>query len=346
MSCGISFIIPVYNAENYLRQTLDSIVKQDDGNIEIICVNDGSTDNSFEMLESYSQQYACIHVISQRNSGITVARNVGLRQAQGDWICFIDDDDILAQGAVNLIENKADPTCQIVYFQYSPFSTDSPNQQDNDVKGIQYFTEVQIRHIQADCINRFRSNKPVIPHSVLPTPWAKIYRHEFLQNFGFHFRDEVTHEEDVVFNFELLSKVRKAMQIDSILYYYRWSISSESHRYRPQILSSVNKTLDAYKEIIQQDYPQRKDIAELYRYRVLWELLYCIYLGPMHAQNPHSYSQRKLEFINLLNGPRFKGIFSSVSTLRFEWPQATLSTLIKYRQFWLLNLLGKLKRRI
>lgn len=106
----ISVIIPVYNASKYLNDCLESIIAQDiKYPFEIICVNDGSKDNSLEILESYSSKYDFIKVIDQSNSGSTLARNTGINNASGDWILFVDSDDKLPKDALsNLFIPEAD----------------------------------------------------------------------------------------------------------------------------------------------------------------------------------------------------------------------------------------------
>ena len=91
----VSVVIPVYNVEDYLRDCLDSIVNQTLKDIEIICINDGSTDNSLEILEHYKSKDERIKVISQENGGISAARNKGIDLASGDYISFIDSDDYI-----------------------------------------------------------------------------------------------------------------------------------------------------------------------------------------------------------------------------------------------------------
>ena len=120
----VSFLIPVYNAERDLPKALDSIVQQDDGTIEIICVNDGSKDGSGKVLEEYSQRYPFIHVFTQENQGITCARNAALAQATGEWLCFVDNDDIVAEHAVKVFHQTAEPDLDIVYYDYEKFITD------------------------------------------------------------------------------------------------------------------------------------------------------------------------------------------------------------------------------
>ncbi|MFT8787578.1 MAG: glycosyltransferase [Bifidobacterium psychraerophilum] len=342
MECTVSFLIPVYNSASVLAETLDSILDQDDGSIEIICVNDGSTDSSGDVLSSYSKTHSCVRVVSQQNQGITAARNAALSHATGQWVCFVDNDDIVAANAVSVIHQVTDDTCDIVYFNYQRFSSSLPDQSDNRVGNDRYLRGKDIEKLQSDCINRFRSNVPLISHSVLPTPWAKVYRLEFLRTHNLCFRQEVTHEEDIVFNFEVLAHVNVAKMVDYTMYYYRWSVYSESHRYRPQMASSASETLCAYHDIVQRCYADRQDIALLYRYRVLWELMYCVFLGPMHQQNPQSYGKRRQQFRTLLRSPEYRGVFNGISTLKFEPFQSILATCIRFRQFWLLNLLGKI----
>lgn len=89
----VSIIVPVYNVENYLRKCLDSLINQTLKNIEIICINDGSTDNSLSILEEYASKDERIIVINQENAGVSSARNRGLEIATGEYIAFVDADD-------------------------------------------------------------------------------------------------------------------------------------------------------------------------------------------------------------------------------------------------------------
>ncbi len=90
----ISVIIPVYNAEKYLRECLDSIVKQTLQEIEIICIDDGSTDNSLAVLREYERKDERLKIIEQANSGAGVARNAGMKAARGEYLAFMDADDV------------------------------------------------------------------------------------------------------------------------------------------------------------------------------------------------------------------------------------------------------------
>ena len=100
----ISIIVPVYNVEKYLKECLDSLINQTLEDIEIICINDGSTDNSLAILEEYQKKDSRIKVFSQKNQGVSAARNLGIEKATGEYLTFLDSDDRLELN-----------TCEILY---------------------------------------------------------------------------------------------------------------------------------------------------------------------------------------------------------------------------------------
>ena len=121
----ISIIIPVYNVEDYLSQCLDSVLSQDFDDFEVICVNDGSTDNSLIILEKYAKLDSRIKIISQINGGLGSARNTGLKHANGEYVMFIDSDDYISEGSLkkiyyNAVSNNSD----IVIFEFCQFGED------------------------------------------------------------------------------------------------------------------------------------------------------------------------------------------------------------------------------
>ena len=89
----VSIVVPVYNAEKYIRECIDSIINQKYQNIELILVNDGSTDNSYDIINGFNDNR--IIIINQENQGVSTARNIGIEAAKGDYFCFVDADDLL-----------------------------------------------------------------------------------------------------------------------------------------------------------------------------------------------------------------------------------------------------------
>lgn len=113
----VSVIIPVFNAQKYLRDCLDSIIFQSLKDIEIICINDGSEDHSLELLNEYSQKHYNINVLVQKNYGRSIARNRGISQAKGEYIIFLDSDDLLESYALAYLWNIAKKNdLDVLYF--------------------------------------------------------------------------------------------------------------------------------------------------------------------------------------------------------------------------------------
>lgn len=107
ISQKLSIIIPVYNLEEYLSNCLDSILNQDFKDYELLLINDGSTDTSGEICNHYASKDKRIQVSHQKNAGVSVARNLGLEKARGEWICFVDGDDLLAENSLEKLIDQA-----------------------------------------------------------------------------------------------------------------------------------------------------------------------------------------------------------------------------------------------
>lgn len=105
---SISVIVPAYNAEDYLPACLDSITSQDiEETFEIVCINDGSTDSTADILDKYDRNYPYLKVITQKNSGLSAARNAGIKTSSGDYIMFVDSDDAILEGTLRAVYTKA-----------------------------------------------------------------------------------------------------------------------------------------------------------------------------------------------------------------------------------------------
>lgn len=122
----ISVIVPVYNVEDYLGECLDSLITQTLSDIEIICINDGSTDNSLEILTNYSKRDSRIKIITQENKGLSSARNRGFEFINGKYTYFIDSDDILKSDALEKLYNLAcDKNTDFIIFKLINFDSET-----------------------------------------------------------------------------------------------------------------------------------------------------------------------------------------------------------------------------
>lgn len=209
----ISIIIPVYNAEKYLQKCLDSILEQTYQNLEIIIVNDGSTDNSGQICQEYEKKDSRIIYIEKENGGVSDTRNTGLDRMTGSYVTFVDSDDWVEPNYVKflyekLIEHQAD----IVVGNYTRF---------NESNSVFYF------HTSADYYEKVYDNKSILDclydskellNSALIVAWGKIYKKEIIANFRFPI-DRIG--EDALFNLKALLDSEKVVYVNKSAYIYR-----------------------------------------------------------------------------------------------------------------------------
>ena len=203
----ISVIIPVYNVENYLRQCLDSILNQTYTDFEAICVNDGSTDNSLNILKEYAQKDSRIKVISQKNKGLSGARNTALKFANGKYICFVDSDDYVKETYLETFMKYIDQA-DCVQVNFEPFG--------NTDKNTQIFYEKYTHHLKSQL---FEMSPKVYCRTYMGV-WDTIYKMEIINKYKIKF-PEGRIFEDHPFKYKYLCHCKNIYWINSKLYYYR-----------------------------------------------------------------------------------------------------------------------------
>jgi glycosyltransferase involved in cell wall biosynthesis len=215
----ISIIIPVYNVEAYLEECLDSIISQDLSEIEIICVNDGSTDSSLSILERYAAKDKRIIIIDQLNGGPGRARNTGLKKAQGEYIFFPDSDDyLLTSNALSLLYTVAFK--QNLEIASSNFTT------ANDKKKESYII------LKTSTISDGKHFLQNIKTS--PSACAKLYKRSYLDSIHFQFDETILYEDSEAFP-RFYIHASRVSHIDVALYFYRQ---------RPNSIMTQNPTIN------------------------------------------------------------------------------------------------------
>jgi len=213
----VSVIIPVYNVEEYLEECLDSVINQTLNEIEIICVNDGSTDNSLKILERYSHKDNRIKIITQKNCGLGCARNSGIKEAKGEYILFLDSDDyILKDTCEQLYENAYSNNSDAVIFKISRFNENSFNY-SNPAFGLDNIFKDE------DFLNfTFRYND--IKKYVLNASYSaclKLYKKSFLDSYNDFQFSVSTAYEDVLFHVKLMLRASRLSFSPNYFYCYR-----------------------------------------------------------------------------------------------------------------------------
>lgn len=221
----VSIIIPAYNVENYITECLLSIVKQTLKDIEIIVINDGSTDNTGELISEFAQLDPRINYISQSNSGQSATRNLGLKIAKGEYISFVDSDDWIDNHFLEKLYNSA-------------ISNDCDIAIATIIRKRKHFQKYRVLYREEKiCVNLNEKIKACdIPHCCYV--WNKIYKRKLLENSDFLVG---RYYEDVLWLPEIIKKAKKIVTVPNINYYYRVNASSTV-----KSVQSLKKQEDAY----------------------------------------------------------------------------------------------------
>lgn len=204
----VSVILPVYNAQDYLVQCLDSLIQQTLKNIEIICINDGSTDQSSEILQRYAQKDSRIVFIEQENAGPAVARNQGLAAARGQYLMFCDSDDWFALDACErMVVTLKEASVDLVVCDVMTARDDIDYQRDDEV----FHALTLSGYYELPDERKYRVN------SVL---WNKIFKRELIQQYDICFPISKI-AEDSSFVFQYTSVAKNVFGLEEILYYRR-----------------------------------------------------------------------------------------------------------------------------
>ncbi len=212
----ISVIVPVYNVEKYLKNCLDSILNQTFSDIEIICVNDGSTDKSRKILEEYKNQDCRIKIVDKENGGLSSARNAGYKVAQGEFISYIDSDDwvdntMLEKLYKSMTAYNTDITiCAVHQYDESKGKIDDSNP---------YYTLGFFNETFDDRAFSYKDTKPFIM-DVCVMAWNKLYRKSFIDECKAEFPEGLIFEDGPFF-FSIFFKTSRVSIVRDFLYYYR-----------------------------------------------------------------------------------------------------------------------------
>ena len=230
----VSVVIPVYNVEDYLVECLDSIVNQTLKDIEIICINDGSTDKSLDILNEYAKKDSRFKIFSQENGGHAVATNKGIEIAKGEYLYLMDSDDILKvqtalEDTYNLAEEK---NVDFVLFQAINYYMDT-----NELVKKENYSMNKLADFVGDKVFNWEDIKDYI-FTITVTPWSKLYNRKFIEECGAKFPEGLVFEDNVFF-WEVLFSAKRIVFYREHLFVRRWHSSSFTISGGSQFIDSI-----------------------------------------------------------------------------------------------------------
>ncbi len=211
----LSVIIPVYNVENYLNECLDSVTSQTLDDMEIICIDDGSTDNSPYILKEYQKKDSRIKIITKENGGQATARNLGIKEAQGEYIAFVDSDDFIEPTMFEKLYTKSkDNNLDIAMCKIATYD----NQTEEIKNNVWYYMLGVFRDFEKDIFNH-KDTKEFTCH-IAVTPYNKIYKTTLLKENNILFPEGLIFEDEKFF-YDTYLRAKRVSIVDEFLYYYR-----------------------------------------------------------------------------------------------------------------------------
>lgn len=232
-----SVIIPVYNAKGTLRRCLDSLVGQQFSNYELLLINDGSTDGSDTICREYANTYSCVRYFAKENGGVSSARNLGLEQAEGEYILFVDSDDyVSADYFASLSSALKNDTADLLMFGYSNFGGVST---EWDTGEFYEDAETGVAERAASAVRQY----------LFSSLWSKAFKRQIIERGNIRFADDLAIGEDLAFIFSYAMHIRSIASISDKLYNvdvsYGNSLSRKTRSYLTEQLMEVNRRMYA-----------------------------------------------------------------------------------------------------
>lgn len=216
----VSVIVPVYNVKEVLKKCVDSILNQTYKNIEIILINDGSSDNSGKICDEYEIKYKGIKVFHQKNSGVSAARNVGIEAATGDYIQFVDSDDYIEPNMIEKLVQAMNDNVHLVICGYRCICINGTNKEIiASIKGT--FNKDQFTFFFGKLFSE----------GLINSPCNKLYRKRMLKIYNIIFDDNLNMGEDLLFNIKYFKICNGITIIDDSLYNYFNSDNSLTRKF-------------------------------------------------------------------------------------------------------------------
>lgn len=329
----VSIIIPFYNAEKYLISCINNINSQTYKNIEVIFINDGSNDNSLNIL--LNSNYNFFKVISQSKKGVSAARNLGIRNSNGKYIAFIDVDDCIND---NYIEKFVDiMETNNVNVAICNYIEEYPNK---SVKIILPWKN--------EIIDKSIIIKTLIPQMIYNIGnedeirglvWRTFISRQFLNSINIEFKENISVAEDLLFTIQLYNKASKIYVLEECLYHYKKNNNSTLNKYRNNEIDSQKLYHKIFVEILKSEnlYINNKDRYEINKLRLYTNLISNSVRNPDKNNQIKEIKAIRTEFINeKINYKKYK--FSLLIRLTYF--------LLNINCIYLLKILYRIKEKI
>lgn len=240
----ISIVVPVYNGENYIRETIGRLLASTYRDIEVVAVDDGSTDNSFHVLTKLAKQDSRVKVFRKENGGVVSARNYGVEQATGEFLCFCDQDDVVEPFMYEMLYQRISAEeSDMAICSSGRLIQGEKSGYDLLPEGVFTGAEIVPALLYPMLFNGYQVPISMGEGNHYPHIWVCMFRREFWNRAQLRFRAYVNFEDDLLLKTESLCKAQKVSTVSKIGYYWKVNLGSES--YAGHFVEKVWKKQDA-----------------------------------------------------------------------------------------------------
>ena len=306
----ITVIIPVFRVKKeYLDCCIESIYKQNVNDIEIILVDDGSPDDSGVYCDEYAEKDHRIKVIHKENGGSASARNVGIKNATGKWITFIDADDWIESSLFRDFTalSPAEDVDIAIFSAYTEYVNKTITDPVIFEKGRIFAKREEIDELEVTSLSMAAN----IPNTAsLISVWGKFFRTDFLQTNNLLLDEQMRYNEDAIFSLETYEKASKVIWMGNNYYHYREVSNSKTNKYRSNVEKEQELVLDRIKGFIETNQKDKK-LMHAYYLRALISIQMCFF--QKYYNKEYTGGHRRKEFIRFLSNSPYKEALQEIS---------------------------------
>ncbi len=324
----VSIIVPAYNVEKYLTRCMESLLAQTLQEIEIILVDDGSTDRTAEICNMYANKYIDVEVVHKRNGGLSSARNAGLRVASGQYVGFVDSDDEVDSTMFELLYQKAIETgVDYVFSDYIRKTKDGRNITHSENIPSGCYCKEQIRQV----IFPQLIMRETIEFGPCISVWNGLYRKRFLDRNNLFFDEEIKWSEDNLFSSIAVYLCNSLYYMKNVFLYHYWenpgSITTSYRKGAWDVYCKMNQRLHEFFDSVY-DY----DFTRQMKLHLIYFALNCI------QQEKRKYKHRlSKETVRILNSSELRNTFEGFDMPHVHWKLKVILLLMKQRSARLLT---------
>ena len=286
----ISIVIPIYNQERFLSRCIDSVLRSSYQDFELILVNDGSTDASLRICEGYAARDGRVRLLgreARERRGVSYARNQGLEVCRGEWVVFIDGDDVIAGDFLELAVRESAQDPDLILFDFAPREEDLGF--GNLEEAVRYSGEEMLDLVRRTLLYR----QPLEQGNAnLFSSCARAVKRSVIERYGIRFSEDLFSGEDTLFNIEFLLRAESCRYVPRMVYFYNIYWGSSTHRFNAGLPDNHELLIEKIRRVLEEQgvFSALEREYNSFALNLLTSLLFRTVFSP---ENPKTFREKR-----------------------------------------------------